>query len=62
MLDSIFLTLLKDKQGGITDYDNYRTLALTCVASKILNLNQYEDLFKTSANQFGFKWTLSTEM
>ena len=65
MLDTIIVPLLKDKQGDITDHDNYRPLALTCVASKILEfliLNQYGELFKTSANQFGFKCKLSTEM
>ena len=65
MLDTIIVPVLKDKQGDITDHDNYRPLALTCIVSKILEfliLNRYRDLFKTTANQFGFKCKLSTEM
>ena len=32
MLDAIIVPLIKDKLGNISDKDNYRPLALTCVA------------------------------
>jgi exonuclease III len=65
LLDSIIVSLLKDKQGNITDHNNYRPLAISCAASKIfefLILHRYKHLLTTSANQFGFKENLSTEM
>jgi len=65
MLDTIIVPLLKDKQGDLTDSDNYRPLALTCVSSKIfefLILHRYSHLFQTTANQFGFVRNLSTDM
>lgn len=65
MLDTILVPLIKDKQGNLSDGDNYRPLALTCVSSKILEflvLHRYELLLTTNANQFGFKSKLSTEM
>ena len=65
MLDTIIVPLIKDKHGNISDSDNYRPLALTCVASKLfefLVLHRYEHLLYTTANQFGFKRKLSTDM
>ena len=65
MLDTIIVPLLKDKQGDITDQDNYRPLALTCVSSKVfefLILLRYGHILNTTPNQFGFKEKLSTDM
>ena len=65
LLDTIIVPLLKDKHGDVTDKDNYRPLALTCVASKVfefLILHRYNDLLITTANQFGFKDKLSTDL
>ena len=64
MLDTIIVPLLKDKQGDVTDKDNYRPLALTCIVSKVFEfimLHRYSDLLTTTANQFGFKAKMSTE-
>ena len=65
MLDTIIVPLIKDKNGNISDHENYRPLALTCVISKMfefLILHRYQDLLRTTANQFGFKQKLSTDM
>ena len=65
MLDTIIVPLIKDKNGNVSDRDNYRPLALTCVASKLfefLILHRFEHLLYTTANQFGFKRKLSTDM
>ena len=65
LLDTIIVPILKDKCGEVTDKDNYRPLALTCVASKILEfviLHRYKHLLHTTDNQFGFKEQSSTEM
>ena len=65
LMDSIIVPLVKDKKGCITKSDNYRPLALTTIASKVLELvllERYGDLFKTADNQFGFKNKHSTDM
>ena len=36
LLDTVIVPLIKDKKGDITDFDNYRPIALTCVLSKVL--------------------------
>ena len=59
------LTEKKDKKGNVSDTDNYRPIALTCVISKVLELlllERYRNLFLTSHNQFGFKDKLGTDM
>lgn len=64
-MDTILVPLVKDKNGNLSDKDNYRPLALTCILSKILEiliLNRYRDLLATSDNQFGFKNKLSTDL
>ena len=35
MLDTVIVPILKDKHGDISDQENYRPLALTCVSSKL---------------------------
>ena len=65
LLNTIIVPLVKDKRGNLTDGDNYRPLAITCIASKILELlvlNRYNSMLKTSDNQFGFKKEHSTDM
>ena len=37
MLDTVIVPILKDKHGDISDQENYRPLALTCVSSKLFN-------------------------
>ena len=65
LLYIIIVPLLKDKQDDVTDHDNYMLLAITCVASKknyFVILHRYRHLLSTTANQFGFKETLSTDV
>ena len=65
MLDTIIVPILKDKHGYISDHENYRLLALTCVSFKLfdfLELHRCEYIFKTKPKQIGFKSKLSTEM
>lgn len=65
MLDTVLVPLIKDKHGDLSDHENYRPLALTCVISKLfefLVLHRYEKVLYTTANQFGFKSKLSTDM
>lgn len=53
------------KKGNFTDKDNYRPIAITCVASKILELlilKRCDQFLITSDNQFGFKKKHSTDM
>ena len=64
-MDTLLTPLVKDKKGDLSKSDNYRPLAITCIASKILELvilYRYEDLLVTSDNQFGFKSKHSTEL
>jgi hypothetical protein len=58
LMDTMLIPLLKDKKGDITDRDNYRPIALTCIMSKVLEvaiLYKYYDSLQTSDYQFGFK-------
>ena len=61
----IIISVVKDKKGDLSDKDNYRPIAITCVASKILELliiSKYGEFFATRCNQFGFKKKHSTDM
>ena len=65
LMDTLLIPLVKDKNGVLSDKDNYRPLAVTCIISKVLEiliLNRYKDHFNTTDNQFGFKPSLSTDM
>jgi hypothetical protein len=65
IMDTIIIPIVKDKKGNVTDGDNYRPVAITCVFSKILELlilNRYGHLLKTTCNQFGFKEKLGTDL
>lgn len=65
LMSTIVIPLIKDKKGDITDHNNYRPIALTCVSSKILELillNKYKDCFYTNDSQFGFKAKHSTDL
>ncbi len=64
-MDTIITPIVKDKKDDLTDQDNYRPIAVTCVASKILEeiiLDKYSSVFNTSDHQFGFKKNHSTDM
>ncbi len=64
-MDSVISPIVKDKKDDLTKQDNYRPIAVTCVASKILEeifLSKYSSILHTSDNQFGFKRCHSTDM
>ena len=65
--NTILVPIIKDKKGNITDLDNYRTLAISTVASKILTILFSRKLLianclYTSDNQFSYKTNSSTDM
>ena len=58
LMETIIVPIVKDSKGTLTDKNNYRPIALTCVASKrleLLILEKYKGVINTSDNQFGFK-------
>ena len=64
LLDTIIVPLIKDKNGNISDADNYRPLAPTSILSKLIEsviLHKYSKLLYTTNNQFGFKKKSSTD-
>ena len=64
LMDTIIISLLKDKKGDITSKENYRPIAITCALSKVLEvlvLNKFSEYLATSCHQFGFKKGESTE-
>lgn len=58
LMRTVLIPVVKDKRGIVTNSDNYRPIAITSVASKILEsllLKCIKDCVKTTHNQFGFK-------
>ena len=65
IMDTMLISLVKDKKGTITDKDNYRPIAITCASSKILELiilDKFGNFFETNSHQFGFKQGHSTDL
>jgi len=65
LMETIIIPIVKDNKGIITDKDNYRPVALTCISSKILELillHKYRDNLNTTDAQFGFKSCHSTDL
>ena len=65
LIDTLIVPIVKDKKSSITDMDNYRPIAITCILSKlfeILILTKFGDKLYTADNQFGFKAKHSTDM
>ena len=61
----VLIPIIKDKNGNISDKDNYRPIALASVSSKLLEmiiLNRSRAFLQTSDHQFGFKAGHSTDM
>ena len=57
--------IVKNNKCVFTDKNNYRPIALTCVASKLLELlilDTCKDTINTSDSQFGFKEKHFTDM
>ena len=64
-MDTVLVSLVKDKKGLLTDKNKYRPIAITSVASKILEkviLRKVEHLLNTMCYQFGFKTKHSTDL
>jgi len=65
LLDTVLIPLVKDRKGVLTDRNNYRPIAITCVVSKVLEsliLNKVGESLSTSCHQFGFKKDHSTDL
>ena len=63
--DTVLVPMIKNKNGDITDIDNYRPIAITSVASKVFEkiiLSRIQDSLYTNDNQFSYKAKHSTEM
>ena len=64
-MKSIIVPLVKDKTGDLTSKDNYRPIAISTPASKILEiiiLNRCRQYLDTEDFQFGFKQGHSTDL
>ena len=58
MLDSVVVPLVKNKNGDLSDKNNYRPIALSSTISKVFEnviLHRLEEYLWTTDNQFGFK-------
>jgi exonuclease III len=65
LMDTVLISLVKDKKGVMTDKNNYRPIAITCVVSKILELwilDKIGHLLGTHSHQFGFKKGHATDL
>jgi exonuclease III len=65
LLETVLIPLVKDRKGVLTDRNNYRPIAITCVVSKVLEtliLGKVCQSFSTSCHQFGFKEAHSTDL
>ena len=64
MMHNVITPIIKDKNKDVTDYNNYRGIALAPISSKIFEfiiLDRYEACFSMSNNQFGFKKSHDTQ-
>ena len=58
MLDSVVVPLVKNKNGDLSDKNNYRPIALSRTISKVFEnviLHRLEEYLWTTEHQFGFK-------
>ena len=58
MLNSVIVPLVKNKNGDLSDRNNYRPIALSSTVSKIFEnviINRLEEYLWTSDNQFRYK-------
>ena len=65
MINSVIVTLVKNKSGDLTDKNNYRPIALSSIASKVFEhiiILRLEEYLWTNNNQFGFKSGHSTDL
>ena len=65
MLDSVIVPLVKNRNGDLTDKNNYRPITLSSTISKVFEnviLYRLEEYLWTTDNQFGFKAGHSTDL
>ena len=65
MLDSVIVPLVKNRNGDLSDKNNYRPIALSSVISKVFEnviLYRLEEYLWTTNNQFGYKAGHSTDL
>ena len=65
MLDSVIVLLVKNRNGDLSDKNNYRPIALSSVISKVFEnviLYKLEEYIWTTNNQFGYKAGHSTDL
>ena len=65
MLDSVIVPLVKNRNGDLSDKNNYRPIALSSVISKVFEnviLYRLEEYLWTTNNQFGYKASHSTDL
>ena len=65
MLDSVIVPLVKNRNGDLSDKNNYRPIALSSTISKVFEnviLYRLEEYLWTTDNQFGFKAGHSTDL
>ena len=65
MLDSVIVPLVKNRNGDLSDKNNYRPIALSSVISKVFEnviLYRLEEYLWTINNQFGYKAGHSTDL
>ena len=58
MINSVIISIIKNKSGDFTDKNNYRPTALSSIISKVFEhtiVIRLEEYFWTNDNQFGFK-------
>ena len=65
MLDSVVMPLVKNKNGDLSDENNYKPMALSSTISKVFEnvvLHKLDEYLWTTDNQFGFKSGHSTDL
>ena len=65
MLDSVIVPLVKNRNGDLSDKNNYRPIALSSTISKVFEnviLYRLGEYLWTTDNQFGFKTGHSTDL
>ena len=65
LIDSVVVPLVKNKNGDLSDKNNYRPIALSRTISKvnvIVILHRLEEYLWTKDNQFSFKSGHSTDL
>ena len=58
LMETIIISIIKDKKGSATDKNNYRPITITSVISKVVELlilSRLQEQLNTACNQFGFK-------